>query len=122
MNTRKTEAKRYFDILNGPGRDALFDACKYACSKTAKLPIDLTVATGYTMPKDHPGCAYFKMPIADIRITGIEHEDGSGCSFNLHGYCKCDPDSLGGNNVILRSHRFRAYYNSKSRKGCITFE
>ena len=122
MNTKKTEIKeKYYDIVSGPNKDALFDACKYACSKTAKLTVDFAVAIGYTMPKNDPGCAYIAMAITDIKIYGIEHEDGSGESFNLHGYCKADLNSLGGNNVTYKSYRFKAYYNSKNRKGCVTF-
>ena len=121
MNTKKTETKeKYYDIVAGPNKDALFDVCKYVCSKTAKLTVNFTVAIGYTMPKNDPGCAYIAMAITDIMIYGIEHEDGSGESFNLHGYCKADLNSLGGNNVTYKSYRFKAYYNSKNRKGCIT--
>ena len=122
MNTKKTETKeKYYDIVSGPNKDALFDACKYAYSKTAKLTVEFAVAIGYTMPKNDPGCAYIAMAITDIMIYGIEHEDGPGESFNLHGYCKADLNSLGGNNVTYKSYRFKAYYNSKNRKGCITF-
>ena len=122
MNTKRIEIKeRHYEIVNGPNKDALFDACKYACSKTAKLTVEFAVAIGYTMPKNDPGCAYIEMPITGIRIYGIEHEDGSGESFNLHGYCKADLNYLGGNNMTYKSYRFKAYYNSKNRKGCITF-
>lgn len=118
MNTKKTEEK-YYEIVAGPNKDALFDVCKYACNKAAKLTVDFAVAIGYTMPKNNPGCAYIPMAITDIIIYGIEHEDGSGESFNLHGYCKADLNSLGGNNV--KPYRFKSYYNSKTRKGCIAF-
>lgn len=122
MNTKKTETKeRYYDIVAGPNKDALFDACKYAYSKTAKLTVDFAVAIGYTMPENDPSCAYIAMAITNIRICGIEHEDGSGESFNLHGYCKADLNSLGGDNVTYKSYRFKAYYNAKNREGYITF-
>ena len=122
MNTKKTETKeRYYDIVAGPNKDALFDVCKYACSKTAKLTVDFTVAIGYTMPKNDPGCCYFAMAITDIKISGIRHEDGSGESFILDGYCKADLNPLGENNVAYKSYRFKAYYNSKNREGRITF-
>ena len=121
MNTKRNETERTFDIVAGPNRDMLFDACKYAYDKMVRIPIDFVVAIGYTMPKHHPGCAYVPMYISDIKVVGIEHEDGSGESFNLHGYCKADLNSLGGNNVTYKSYRFKAYYNSKNRKGCITF-
>lgn len=124
MNTKKTEKikKEHYDIVAGPNKDALFDSCKYAHSKVAKLTIDFTVAIGYTMHKNDPGCAYIAMPITNIRITGIEHEDGSGESFILHGYCEADLHSFGGNNVAYETYRFEAYYNSKHRNGWITFK
>ena len=121
MNTKKNETERTFDIVAGPNRDMLFDACKYAYDKMVRIPIDFVVAIGYTMPKHHPGCAYVPMYISDIKVVGIEHEDGSGESFNLHGYCKADPDSTVGNAKTCTSYNFKAYYNTKSRSGCITF-
>ena len=123
MNTRKTETReRYYDIVAGPSKDTLFDACKYAYNKNAKVTIDFSVAIGYTMPMDNPGCAYIRMAISDLRVVGIEHEDGSGESFNLHGYCRADLDSFGGGYVTYKPYRFKAYYDTKSRRGCISFE
>ena len=116
-----TEKKKYYEIVAGPNKDALFDACKYACSKTARVGIEFVIPIGYTMPKDNPGCAYIAMAITDVRIIGIEHEDGSGESFNLHGYCKCDLKSFGRKNVCYRPYRFKAYYNAKNRRGHIVF-
>lgn len=121
MNTKKNETERTFDIVAGPNRDMLFDACKYAYDKTVRIPIDFTVAIGYTIPKHHPGCAYVPMFVSDIKIASIEHEDGSGESFNLKGYCKADPDSTVGSAATCKSYNFKAYYNTKSRSGCITF-
>ena len=37
MNTKK---EKYYDIVAGPNKDALFDACKYAFSKTARLEVE----------------------------------------------------------------------------------
>ena len=122
MNTKKTETKeKYYDIVAGPNKDALFDSCKYACSKTANLTVDFTVAIGYTRPKSDPGCAYIAMAITDIVIFGIEHEDGSGESFILRGCCRADLNSYGGSNVTYEPYRFKAYYNSKRRNGWIVF-
>ena len=42
MNTNQKE--KYYDIVNGPNKDALFDACKYACVKGANIPISFDVA------------------------------------------------------------------------------
>lgn len=118
MNTKK---ERYYDIISGPNKDALFDACKYACSDSARLDIKFVVPIGYTMPVDDPGCAYVAMAITDMKIIGIEHEDGSGESFNLHGYCKCDLNSFGGKDASYELYMFKAYYNAKNRRGHIVF-
>ena len=119
MDTKKS---RCFDIVAGPNKDTLFDACKYAYSKTSKVLVNFTVAIGYTTPKSNPGCAYVAMAITDIKVIGIEHEDGSGESFILRGYCKANLSSFGGLNVTYKPYTFKAYYNAKSRKGSITFE
>ena len=120
MNTEKTEAKKCYEIVAGPSKDTLFDACKYAYSKTSKVTVDFAVPVAYTMPPDHPGCAYIPMNIRGIRICGIEHEDGSGESFNLHGYCRADLTSTS-EDATYTFYVFNAYYNSKTRKGTIVF-
>ena len=117
MNTKKNETERTFDIVAGPNRDMLFDACKYAYDKTVRIPIDFTVAIGYTMPKHHPGCAYVPMYISDIKVASIEHEDGSGESFNLRGYCKANLDST----VTYTPYKFKACYSTSNHSGHITF-
>ena len=118
MNTNNNT----FDILKGPNKDILFDACKYAYNKLADITVKFTVAAGYTAPPEDPRRAYIPMSVTDIVICGIEHEDGSGESFNLHGYCNAnlDPSSRSGN-MIYKPYRFVAYYNVKRRKGHITF-
>jgi hypothetical protein len=120
MNTRESKPKS-FEIVAGPSRDMLFDACKYAYSKHAHVAVDFAVATGYTMPRANPGCACIQMQISDVKICGIEHEDGSGESFNLHGYCKANLGSFGTTKAVRKPYRFKAYYNARTRKGFITF-
>lgn len=115
----KNKKRRQFEIIDGPNKDALFDACKYAYNSDSTIAIDFTVAIGYTMPKSHPDCACVPMSITDVRIVGIEHEDGSGESFNLEGYCKADPDSSGRINPTA-SYKFTAYYDARKRRGGIT--
>lgn len=113
--------KKHFDIVSGPNKDRLLDAFKYAYDKNVKLDVDFKVALGYTAPKSDPGCACLPMSITDIIISGIEHEDSSGESFNLCGYCRVDLYSPRGVTVAYESYRFRAYYNAKTRKGRIAF-
>ena len=119
MNTKKIKIKeRHYEIVNGPNKDMLFDACKYAYSKTTKLAIDFGVAAGYTMPRSHPGCAYVLIDMSDVAIHGIEHENESGESFDIHGMCKA---ALHGLSDDAKFYKFKAYYNAKTRTGTITF-
>ena len=112
---------RSYDIVSGPCKDTLFDACKYAYSKNVKIQVVFSIAIGYTAPKHDPGCCYIPMSIADIRITSIEHEDGSGESLNLRGYCRADLTNYGGTSTALKPYKFEAYYNAKTRRGFISF-
>ena len=107
--------KREYDIVGGPNRDVLFDACKYAYNKNVKFSVEFTVAIGYTMPKDDPRSAYVPMEIGDFKVCGIEHEDGSGESFNVHGYCRAKVNL----SAESRTYNFEAYYNTKNREGRI---
>lgn len=109
MDTNKKEV--YYDIVNGPNKDVLFDSCKYACVKGATIPINFDVASGYTVPKTCPGCAYVRMNLTEFKIMGIENEDGSGESFNIHGSVKKDGTPF----------HFKAYYSTKHRNGVIRF-
>ena len=116
MSTKRNNS---FEIFSGPSRDRLVDAFKYAYGGgDAYVTVKFGVAVGYTMPPGHPGCAYVPMAIENIVIAGIEHEDGSGQSFNLHGYCTAALDTIGKN---LDNYYFRAYYNAKTRSGTISF-
>ena len=119
MNTKENANQvRYFDIIGGPNKDRLFDSCKYAFDKSAKISADFDVALGTTMPPEHPGAAYILMGINDIKVCSIEHEDGSGESFNLAGYCQADLKLGEG----YKPYRFSAYYNAKTRRGTISFQ
>lgn len=124
MNTNgNKKEKRYYNIEAGPNKDALFDCCKYACSRNVNLPVEFKVAYGYTTPTTDPGCAYLPLEISDIKIHEIGHEDGSGESFNLQGYCKVKLDiATDRPSEEYKPYHFKAYYNSKNRTGCITFE
>lgn len=120
MNTNQKVDSITYDIMNGPSADRLFDACRYAYDDATKIPIDFGIAIGYSMPKDDPGCAIVGAHSCDLRIVGIEHEDGSGHSFNIRGYCagfKKGPYS----DPLYVNHKVMIYYNTKTRNGKITF-
>lgn len=117
MNTNANE--KSYEIVNGPSRSDLFASCERSYDAGTRINLEFSVSVGRTMPKDHPGCADVLMGITDVKIAGIEHEDGSGNSFNLHGYCRANLDSYVG--AVLKPYRFRAYFNTKTRKGYISF-
>jgi len=122
MNTKKNEVEeRTFNIEGGPNKDRLTDAFKYAFDKSAGVKVDFAVAIGYTGPEGSPGRAYILMNIYDIKILGIEHESSSGESLNLYGNCMADLDTISVKKAVYKRYKFKAYYDSQSRKGKITF-
>jgi len=122
MNTTSKSATNCYSIINGPSKSVLFDSCLYAYSKDAKVYINFAIPQGYSNHSNDATKLYLPMQITDLVITGIQHEDGSGESFNLEGHCKVDIDYHIRNDGVCRYQyrRFTAYYNSKSRKGTIT--
>lgn len=115
----RTEEKitRSFDIVAGPCKDTLFDACKYAGSKV-RIPVDFKIAYGHT----GGGSLVIYLPVSDIVILGIENEDGSGESFNLKGSLTANYDlnKVYNSGVPTTRYSFKAYFSSKNRKGHIT--
>ena len=107
-----------FEIINGPSRDTLFDAVKYAFDKSAIIPIQFDVTSNRAIVES--GQDYNSSTRAkDLEIVYIEHEDGSGHSFNIYGRCSIDAKFNSGYRVIYERYKFRAYYNAKTRKGFI---
>ena len=105
--------EKSFNIINGPNGGLLFDNCKFWNNKSSnplKDKVFFVVVVGYTMPVGNPGRAAVGETIKDVNIQGIEHEDGSGHSFNLHGTAS----------FMGQTYKFKAYYNSQHRDGRIT--
>ena len=121
--SRKAEQEQSFEIVDGPPRSDLFDSCMYVHDKDKELRLHFEIVMGYTMPPNHPGSAYIAMQTKAPMFTGISHEDGSGYSFNLDGYIDADTHSFGvrEEEANFRRYLFRAYYNTRTRKGRITF-
>lgn len=115
MNTQE----RKFDIVNGPSRDQLIDAFKYAYSKQTQVPVKFRIVLIYTEPGDDPNRAHLIMLVDDFLIASLQHEDSSGYSFNVQGCCKAN---LRIGMSQLESHKFNMHYNAKTRKGTIEFE
>ena len=122
MNTTSKSVTNCFDIINGPSKSVLFDSCLYAYSKDVKVHVNFGISQGCSNDGNDATKMHLMLQITDIVITGIQHEDASGESFNLEGYCKVDIDYHIRNDGVCRYQyrRFTAYYNSKSRKGTIT--
>ena len=121
MNTNSSSETTSYEylIFGGPNRDTLFDACKYAYDNDAVIPIFFAVAEGYTAPLSDPGCAYAALEMSITKICGISHEDGSGVSFNIRGYCMVKFSN--GRNE-MKTCSFKAYYNARTRDGHISFQ
>ncbi|MBO4276255.1 hypothetical protein J5868_00915 [Candidatus Saccharibacteria bacterium] len=122
MNTKKTVAdkERQYKIVYGPSKDALFDACKYAHDKHSHVSVQFSIEIGYTLPPEKSEAAYILKTIKNIKLNGIEHEDGSGESFSLYGYCITNLGSSGTESKD-ESYGFTAHYNARTRNGFITF-
>ena len=75
-----TRGQQGYKILNGPNKDRLIDAFKYpydepfGCLSPLKFEVEFDVGTAKTQ-------------VCQFRVVSIEHEDGSGHSFNLKGNC-----------------------------------
>ncbi len=118
MNT----STRSFEIVNGPSRDTLFDACKYAYDRQTTISVDFSVAIGYTTPPSQSQSGYIPMKLKNIRIDGIRHKNSSGTKFDLYGFCDADLEIYRYKYTASWKHyQFRATYDSKCRTGEITF-
>lgn len=94
-----------FNIEGGPSADRLIDSFKYAYSKEVKVPVSFTVVRE---KGDHK---YAISEVTSAHIATMAHEDGSGHSFNLTGYCQIPSGE---------TKKFLAYYNTKTRKGTMS--
>lgn len=122
MNTTSKSATNCYSIINGPSKSVLFDSCLYAYSTDANVHVNFSISQSCSSHSNDAVKLYLPMQITDIVITGIQHEDGSGESFNLEGYCKVDIDYHIRNDGVCRYRyrRFTAYYDTRSRKGTFT--
>lgn len=119
MNTKRSNpTERSFIIEHGPSKDRLFDACKYAYSRNSHIEIDFGIGDENT---GDPKVAYIPIPTCDFKIFAIEHEDGSGGSFNLQGCCRVNLNGNDQNPKHFETCNFSAFYSSHNRRGRITF-
>lgn len=114
------DTKEKYTIIGGPSKAELFDACKYAYHPRNEIVLDFEIVAGYTAPPTDPKAGYIPLKIKDIVVNGISHEDGSGDSFNLSGYCQVD-FRLYATAPKWEPRKFEAYYNAKRREGYFSF-
>lgn len=88
-------------IGDGPSREALFDALKYACDKETPHRVVFSLSDGTT---------------CTAQITGLRHEDGSGESFIVTGTVLSLTRGRNRISVGGRSHLL-GYYNTRKRRG-----
>ena len=122
-----------FNIENGPSLDRLLDLFKYSYDEAAVIPAHFVIAESYTCPLGDPGCAFTILETKDIHIRAISHESGNDYSYELSGWChvalgECKSVTRIENGVYVHSTwrelvsaNFSAHYNTRTRKGTITF-
>ncbi|MBP5633390.1 hypothetical protein J6X13_00435 [Candidatus Saccharibacteria bacterium] len=123
MNTNvQTEAtQKVFDVVDGPSKGDIFDAVKYAYSRTSNVGVNFKIAFGYTKPKGDPEGAVIYLHACNFRLRGIEHEDGSGENFNIKGDCYVSFRPMCSEVSHMHGKNFSMYFNTKDRTGTITF-
>ena len=110
-----------YDIIDGPSFDRLLDALKYE-QTGVKVPVSFSVAVGYTMPINDPGCAIYAKKIEAFRVYGVSCNlvnvtDPTGANYKIiYGACK-----VGLAGLPVYDYKFKAEYNIKTRKGTIMF-
>lgn len=87
----------YFEIVNGPSKEELFNACMHYADDNADTANIFDILVSPDTKATHKSLA----------VDSITHEDGSGESFVLRGDCSIDNSF----------HRFKGYYRTDTRKG-----
>lgn len=105
-----TRGQQGYRILNGPNKDRLIDAFKYAYDKPfgCLLPLEFDVEFDVDTTKTQ-ACQF--------HVISIEHEDGSGHSFNIKGSCLIPKLAA----TDLHRTFYTGYYNASTRKGWVKF-
>lgn len=99
-----------FNITSGPSADRLIDAFKYACGENhvrAKFAITSKGVGEFKTENDIMDC--------NLRIQSLEHEDGSGHSFNMKG--AFENASTSNTKIPFHGLKFTGYYNAQLRIG-----
>ena len=104
------------NIVNGPNRDRLIDAFKYAYDEERLTP-GFAIYVGKTVDMDGTE-RIITNKITDITISSLQHESGSGDTFNFDGWCSVAL-YFGGKE---KKYTFSGYYNARTRKGVMNFK
>ncbi|MBR6505239.1 hypothetical protein IKT18_00110 [Candidatus Saccharibacteria bacterium] len=115
MSINNSYGKNY-EIVKGPNRDRLIDAFKYAYDEE-NINLGFDVSIGNVTSPQGEVTDNLLAKIKKMVVQTISHEDGSGHSFNLKGYCYATI-TFGGREKV---YNFDAYYNANTRKGTIRF-
>ncbi len=109
---------KLYDIIDGPSKSTIFDSCRFVCEKYVDFRVQFGMISREEGSDSESG--YVTIPNKDVKIMGIQHEDGSGESFNLEGYCFADLEHNATPNYKM--YRFGAYFNTQKRIGTIWFD
>ena len=110
-----------YEIFDGPNREALVSAFQYAYDDNAKISLKFSIALDQHQNKDNDGRIYIAAKAKAWRITLLQHEDGSGQSFNIEGFCKAYllPAYPSQGEIAYLPYSFKACYSTKTRRGKI---
>lgn len=111
MDTKTKAIEKNYKIIFGPGKDALFNACKHAFGKVPRPKIEFTIVVEHPIPPYELGGSYIPMRFTETRVYGVCNDGQSGEDFIVWGTLKEK------NNNMLR---FRAHYNTRKKNGEIT--
>lgn len=106
MTTSTNELK--IEIMDGPSASRTVDAFKYAYDKEGALTAIFTLSGDVKI---------------SLRVTSLEHEDGSGSSLNIIGYIISITKKVFGREIVITNENFRVrlYYHARPRQGAIFF-
>ena len=104
-------AEEVHQIYDGPSREALFDALRLAYDKI-RPTVELTVENGMLVGEE--GAQAWCSSKILFKVIGLEHEDGSGTSFNFEGYIVPVPGW-----IKEPSELIHGYFNTRTRKGTL---
>lgn len=97
--------KKIFDIINGPDKGLLFNACRYAYDDKVYVNIKFAVILRNTLEPE-------LMDLQNIKIVGIKYTNNCGEHLCIDGKCT----------VTGENYNFNAFYDTKKRRGVIKFE